>query len=470
MSRRKTRAQRKAGTAVAVRKDAVPRAFEQPGSGGWHSLTWGRPETDFQRDIRWTRDSVLANETVYACISLIASDCGKVALDLVEKVGKIWVEAESAAFSPVLRKPNHYQTRQQFVECWITSKLAHGNTYVLKERDRGGVVRSLYILDPCRVRVMVADSGAVFYDLSGDDLAHVPDFERTMVPASEIIHDRMICLFHPLIGVSPIYACGLAASQATAIQRNSAHFFANGSRPGVVLSAPGQISDPTAQRVKEHWEREFSGDNVGRVAVLGDDLKPVTLAFNPEVSQLVEQLGVTAERICSTFHVPGFKVGVGAAPTYQNAAVLNQVYYTDCLQKFTEAIEALLDEGLGLTERKEGHLYGTMFRLDDLIKMDPAAYATMLGTLVDKTIMAPNEARSRMNLPDVDGGEQPLSQQQYWSLKLLADRKLPPDTPTPAAAPVEPPEPAEPPEDPEKTAALFTRALLGKMMAELNNG
>jgi phage portal protein BeeE len=34
------------------------------------------------------------------------------------------------------------------------------------------------------------------------------------VPASEIIHDTYITPFHPLIGLSPIYACGLSACTA----------------------------------------------------------------------------------------------------------------------------------------------------------------------------------------------------------------------------------------------------------------
>ncbi|WP_416381322.1 hypothetical protein, partial [Klebsiella pneumoniae] len=38
------------------------------------------------------------------------------------------------------------------------------------------------------------------------------------VPAREVIHDRFNCLFHPLIGLSPIYAAGLAAMQGHHIQ------------------------------------------------------------------------------------------------------------------------------------------------------------------------------------------------------------------------------------------------------------
>jgi phage portal protein BeeE len=40
----------------------------------------------------------------------------------------------------VLRKPNRFQTRIQFLESWALSKLSRGNTYVLKQRDNRNVV------------------------------------------------------------------------------------------------------------------------------------------------------------------------------------------------------------------------------------------------------------------------------------------------------------------------------------------
>jgi phage portal protein BeeE len=59
----------------------------------------------------------------------------------------------------VLRKPNRYQNRIKFVETWIASKLLHGNAYILKERDNRGVVVALYVLDPHRVKPLVAPDG-----------------------------------------------------------------------------------------------------------------------------------------------------------------------------------------------------------------------------------------------------------------------------------------------------------------------
>jgi len=80
---------------------------------------------------------------------------------------------DSPSFSPVLRKPNPYQSRQQFIENWIHSKLTNGNTYVLKRRDARNVVISLHILEPNRVTPLITEDGEIYYDLRHDDLAKI---------------------------------------------------------------------------------------------------------------------------------------------------------------------------------------------------------------------------------------------------------------------------------------------------------
>lgn len=383
--------------------------------GSWLGIIRESFAGAWQQNVEVKTDTVLAFSTVFACITLIASDIAKMRVRLVKLAESgIWVEAESGAFSPVLRRPNHFQNRIQFYEGWVTSKLTHGNTYALKVRDARGVVTRLYILDPRRVTPLVSDEGDVFYQLKVDSLSGVT--EDVIVPAREIIHDRMNCLFHPLVGISPIYACGLAAMQGSAIQNNSTHFFQNGSKPGGVLTAPGAISDDTAKRLKAHWDANYSGENSGKVAVLGDGLKYEAMAMTATDSQLVEQLRWSAETVCSVFHVPAYKVGV-ATPTYNNAEILNQIYYSDCLQSLVEAIELCLDEGLELPAP-----YGTDFDLASLLRMDTAALYKSNNDAVGGGWMAPNEARRRVDLPPVEGGDSPLIQQQNYSLAALAKR------------------------------------------------
>ena len=390
-------------------------------AGGWWNLGLDVHTGAWQQNIKIDQGSVMANWSVFACMTLIAGDIGKMEVCLLSRgADGVWDDYESPAFGPVLRKPNSYQIRQKFFESWVFSKLAHGNAYILKERDARGVVTGMHVLDPNRVRPLVSPSGMVFYELQDDDLSGVPR-GLPAVPASEIIHDRMWCLHHPLVGVSPIYACGLAATQGVAIQGNSAKFFENMSRPSGVLTAPGKISDETARRLKDAWEDNYGGNKIGRLAVLGDDLKYQAMTISASDAQLVEQLKMTAEMVCTAFHVPGYKVGVGPMPTYQNAEVLNGIYYADCLQTLIESIEALLDDGLGLG-RVGSNMLGVEFDLDGLLRMDTATQIKTLNEAVGGGWMAPNEARMKRNMPPVPGGASPYLQQQNYSLAALDKR------------------------------------------------
>lgn len=430
-------------TAIASVFKAQPaRLSSVDQSRGWFTLFDSSGSFSWQQDVEIDRDTVLANWALFSCITLIASDIGKCSIKLMEKDDGIWRETDSPAFSPIIRKPNNYQTRQQFIEAWLISKLSYGNSYILKQRDARGVVIALYVLDPARVQTLIAENGDIYYQLMRDELNGLRE-DFPAVPASEVIHDRFNCLFHPMQGLSPIYASGLAAVQGSAIQRNSAKFFQNMSRPGGILTAPGAISNETAERLKTAWQTNYSGENFGKIAVLGDGLDYKAMAVNAVDSQMVEQMKLSAEMICSTFHVPSFKIGAGTIPAGQKVDDLNQIYYADCLHALMDAVQTGLTEGAGLDYPVGGRWLCYKFDLDDLLRMDSVSLMTSIKTGIDASVMSPNEGRRRINLPPVDGGEAPLSQQQNWSLAQLANRGAIPDSPSVAPPPAAMPDPED---------------------------
>lgn len=390
----------------------------------------------WQRNIEISAQDVMTHPTAWACVTLIAADISKLRIKLVEQdTDGIWNEIESKSFSPFLKKPNRYQNRIKFVENWLLSKLTRGNAYILKERDNRNVVTGGHVLDPSRVQVLVASDGSVFYQLSTDYLSGIQP-STVSVPASEIIHDVMVGLYHPLCGLSPIHACGLAATQGLKTMNQSAKFFENNSRPGGVLTAPGKISADTAQRIKEHWDANYAGEaNYGKVAVLGDGLKYEAMSVNASDAQLIEQLKWGDEKICSVYHVPPYMVGVGPMPTYNNIEALNQQYYSQCLQNLIECIELLLDEGLEFGRSSETSKFGTEFDIEGgLLRMDSSTRVKAAGEAI-KAGMSINEARKRYHdLGPTEGGETVYLQEQNWPLRLLNARQLPPDRPPTAPA------------------------------------
>lgn len=443
-----------------TRAKATPTGSVADSPRAWFNLlreSWGGA---WQGDVEVQQPKdILTFSPVFACVTGIANDLAKLYPRIVEEDadGICRPVAATVPQTAVLRRPNHYQTRVDFVAHWALSKLLWGNTYALKQRDARGIVVALYILDPKRVTPLVTDAGDIYYDIAADNISRLR--EKIVVPAREVIHDRWNTLWHPLVGVSPIYACGMTATLGNTIQSQSAVFFANASAPSGMLTAPGKIGEETANRLKRTFEEGFAGKNVGRLFVGGDDLKFSPLGIPANDAQLAEQLKWTVEDVARAFHYPLYKLG-GAVPTGASVEALNLTYYSETLQPLIEQLEAALEEGLGLSPPRYVEL-----DLDGLMRMDTKSKAEAEEKLVGAGIKAPNEARAGFNLPPVSGGESPLMQQQNYSLEALAKRDAR-DDPFASDAP-KPAAPAGPPaNDDEIDDAAQARETLAEIVKE----
>jgi HK97 family phage portal protein len=432
---------------------------------GWYPLVREAFTGAWQRNVEIRLESVLTHPTVFACITLIASDIAKMRLMLVQHIGEdVWEPvdpADNPAYSYPLGQPNRVQTTAKFIEQWLFSKLIWGNAYVLLERDERSVVHAMYVLDPARVLPLVAPDGSVYYELKRDQMAPIEE-ERVMVLARDIIHDPMYTLYHPLVGLPPLHASGLAATLGLAIQSNSANFFGNSSQPGGILIAPKGITQAQADEMQARWSAGFSGLNRGKVAVLGGELSYHAITESATNSQLIEQWEATSKAVASTFHVPWHLVG-GPPPPYNNVQALTVQYYTQCLQALALQIEYSLDRGLGLKRP-----YGTMFNKDELLWMDTATMMATINQGVGAGVLMPNEGRRMLNLGKVTGGETPYLQQQNYSLEALAKRDAAEDpfaSKTSPAAPSPPAEDDEEPDIPEDEAEKTLEQLFQKALA-----
>lgn len=386
------------------------RRIHEPYAGAW------------QQNVEEKQGTVLCYPTLYACLNRISQDIGKLPFLLKElQSNGTEMVVDNPAYSPVLKKPNHYQTAQQFREAWALSRMIHGNTYVLKGRDDRNVVTRLYVLDPCRVLPLVSDSGDVYYQINyttSENLlpANYPA-EQLIVPAREIIHDRLNCFHHQLIGVPPVCAAHWAAVKNLKILKSSAQFFSNNAQPGGILTVPAGLSDEDAQAVKDYWATAYSGDNAGKIAVVGADLKFTSFSMNSVDSQLVEQMRYSDEQICQAFGIPPFKIGIGSIPSGLSVDAINLLYRDDALSGQIESMENLLDDALSLSPR-----LGVWMDDGPLLRMDVGKQAEVETKLVGGKIKTPDEARRRFNLAPTGGGGTLWGQHQDYPLGTLAER------------------------------------------------
>jgi HK97 family phage portal protein len=196
------------------------------------------------------------------------------------------------------------------------------------------------------------------------------------------------------------------------------------------------VNETQAAAFKTKWEENFSKINLGRVAILDNGMKYEKIAMTNVEGQMVESLKWSAEVVCSVYHVPPYKVGVGELPSYNNVQALNVEYYSQALQSHIEEIEELLDHALGIGW---GTNLGTEFDTTNLLRMDSTTLVTTIRDAVGAGVMAPDEGRALLDLKPVDGGKSPYLQQQNYSLAALAKRDAQADpfgtaAPTPAPA------------------------------------
>jgi HK97 family phage portal protein len=232
--------------------------------------------------------------------------------------------------------------------------------------------------------------------------------------------------------------------------------------------APGAISDETAKKLEEHWNTMFSGpDNIGKVAVLGDNLKYEKMEVMSAVdAQVIEQLKWDDEKIAATFHVPGYMVNVGQPPTGDGYEARQQQYYSQACQVLIEAMELCLAEGIGADVAG----YDVEYDLEALVRMDAATKMKLTVDGIKGGIFTPNEGRQRWNLPPIKGGDTVYLQEQDHSLSWLAERDAlgPPPVVKPAPVQAQPTAPASP--QPEKSVRVVGESeLFGGVLEEMAN-
>src|SRR5215813_6570639 len=108
---------------VGKQKSAMMTLPYSSGSFTTNPIVWESFPGAWQQDIPIRNDLAQAFHADFACKTLIARDIAKLRVKLVEKDAntEMWSETSNPAYSPVLRRPNEYQTRNQFYESWMLS-------------------------------------------------------------------------------------------------------------------------------------------------------------------------------------------------------------------------------------------------------------------------------------------------------------------------------------------------------------
>ncbi len=206
-------------------------------------------------------------------------------------------------------------------------------------------------------------------------------------------------------------------------------FYINQARPSFMLETDQQLTKEQTEALRQRWNEQTQGENVGGTPILAWGLKAKPVSINAGDSRLADMLKITDQNIALAFRMPLQILGVGDTP-FASTGALMSAWKSSGLGFALNHIEAALDNLFGLGGQPDEYLElntDALMRSNFKERMEGWAIATSAG-------LAINEFRNAEGYASVADGDEPRVQQQQVPLSYGA-KMQPPD---PNAAPAAP--------------------------------
>jgi HK97 family phage portal protein len=302
----------------------------------------------------------------------------------------------------LLRKPNAWQTWFEFCETVSAHYLLKGNGYAVIRRDGRARPVSLIPIQPGSITEW-ASGDALFYKITSSTeweravLAGLPD----PLPAADVFHLRNLS-FDSLMGLSPISLAREEIGLNLALTEHVGKTFGNGARPSGVLETDKKLSEESFKRFKSQWQDRYAGiENAGKTPLLEEGVKWKPQALNLVETQTVQAIEAQVKKLAIVWDVPLHRIGI--IPEGGGAAILqaHQMYLNNVLSSDAERWEVKLNDVFGL----DGENEFVQFDLNYFNRADERTQLEALRIGVVGVVITINEARARLGLPSVTGGD-----------------------------------------------------------------
>jgi HK97 family phage portal protein len=371
---------------------------------------------------------------VYTCWAIIAQEVSRVPLMHVEIDNNIKRQVLNRAPARVLRQPNTYQTRSDFLLSVVRSLLAEGNFYAFCTRNNRFEVETLHPINPRACWPNLTEDGDVFYHVTDNEslrLARVG--QQSWFPARDILHIRLFTPHHPLIGETPLVAALAPVYAGQQINGQVAKFFGNMARPSGIIRHPKQLKPEAARRLKEMFRQASSQERAGDPIVFQEGMEWQSLTMSAVDAELIASYKLTERQVAQIYRVPPHLLGEDAK--FATVEQSTRFFLNSGLGFYLDHISDSLTKffGLGMGEEILFDYETALLRSDLEARLKALAEGTRGG------IYAVNEARAREGLPPVEYGDEPRMQQQMVPLSFGAQMQpnQAPEIPAPEPSPDE---------------------------------
>lgn len=278
--------------------------------------------------------------------------------------------------------------------------LVWGTCYLQITEARLGPLRGLNWLNPGAVSPLKDMRGIYAYQYT----PNYGGFSQQFAP-SQVAYLHTFNPSDDLDGLSPLQIALTDVGVDHNVSQFAESFFNNGARIEGILNVHG-ANDDQVDAIESKWKVRFRGvKNWFKTLIFGSqgmEYIPITYPMNDLALEVLS--AETRRSICSAFRVPPILAGAWEASNYATSKEQRQSFYTETILPELDFIE---DE---VNRQFVWRFYPrVMLKFDtseiNALREDELTRNQALSTAVSGGWMTVNEARARVGLPAVEGGD-----------------------------------------------------------------
>lgn len=356
-----------------------------------------------------TEDTAMQVSAVWACVKLLSETVASLPFNVYQKEVNGRSIAEDFYFQKFIsRKPNRYQTRQEFFETMMLNLTLHGNAYAKVQRINGRIT-SMMPLMSSQVEVRLLDDGSIIYEYTRDNSIEI-------LSEQSVWHIKLYG--NGIVGKSPLAFGRNMVGIAQGAEQTTTRIYTNGGKRSGVLTLDKLLTPAQREQVRQN----FSGlttSTEDRLLVLEMGMQFEPISMSPQDIELLASRRFQLEEICRWFGVPSVLVNDTGGSTTWGSGIEQLVsgFYKLNLRPYLERIEASIYANLFTPEEQDR--YECEFDFEGLLRSDFKTRLEGYRTAIAGSILTPNEVRRLEGWAEMEGGDALLSQVNMAPLNTL---------------------------------------------------
>lgn len=350
------------------------------------------------------------NAIVYRCVNEIANGAASIPF----KVFQGDMELEQHPLISLLQRPNPTEAGIEYFQSLYSYLLLSGNSYALAS-TANSLPSELYILRPDRIKISSSETSipkSYDYTLDGRTVASYP--ADPVTGQSEVKHFKMWNPLDDFLGLSPLMAAAVDLDQHNLIAKHNVGLLMNGARPsGAIVFKPKDengnslmLSDAQRKQVGDDLGRHFTGTkNAGRPMLLEGDFDWKEMALSPKEMDFLQHKNMAAKDIALCFGVPSQLIGIPDSQTYANVQEARLALYEETIIPLARRIESDLNEWLAPSFGDNITIKYDVDSIPAMTERRRRVYENVVSA-VREGIISRNEARDRLGLEPINGGDE----------------------------------------------------------------